>query len=195
MNDDGARSGCHERFRATLPSGQVEYRAVEEAVKKRAFGKQLRRDARPTRCALPTAQLSRDDIIHGRRMFSLLYNVPVFGLAVFWAYCRLQEQPPRRSWRSVLDVVVVAIAGSRFFGAAIPPSGHALFLTYSLITTANRYYRMAAAVMLIITIALKVSWGDYNSWFYGLLAGVISGSLWVYARGKNAEPAPPPASQ
>lgn len=128
-------------------------------------------------------------------MFFLLYNVPVFGLTLCWVFCRIQEQKAWLSWRSVLDVVVVAIAASRFFGAVIPPSGHALFLTHSLITTANCYYRMATAVMLIITIALKVGWGDYHSWLYGILAGVISGSLWVYALGKDAEPALPPASQ
>lgn len=128
-------------------------------------------------------------------MFSLLYNVPVFGLTVAWVFCRLQAQQPWLSWRSLLDVVVVTIAASRFFGAAIPPSGHALFLTHSIITTTNRSYQMAAIIMLSITIALKVGWGDYSSWLYGMLLGLISGGLWLYALGKHAEQAPPPASQ
>jgi len=128
-------------------------------------------------------------------MFSLLYNVPVFGLALGWVFCRVREQKSWLSWRTLLDVLVVAIAASRFFGAMIPPSGHALFLTYSLITTANRYYRIAAAVMLLATIGLKVSWGDYDSWLYGLLAGVASGSLWLYVLGKNVQQPFPPARQ
>lgn len=81
----------------------------------------------------------------------------------------------------VIDIAVVSIAIARFYGSSIPPSGHAVFLTHSLITISNRYYRLAALSMLIVTIGLKISWHDYASWSYGIVSGVVSGMLWVWA--------------
>jgi hypothetical protein len=36
------------------------------------------------------------------------------------------------------------------------------------------------AVMLLATIAVKLSWGDYTSWLTGIAMGCISGALWIY---------------
>jgi hypothetical protein len=73
------------------------------------------------------------------------------------------------------------MAVSRFYGLPIPPSGHALFLTHSLVSVRNKYYRIAALVMLIVTILLKLSWGDYRSWLYGIIIGLVSGTIWIQA--------------
>ena len=117
--------------------------------------------------------------------FYLLYNLPLFGLACYWAYCRYRESKQLLSWVSVVDVIVIIVAASRYFGAAIPPSGHALFLTHTLITTRNLLYRVIAIALLILTIALKLSWGDFSSWSYGMLAGLMGGGAWVYANRKQ----------
>jgi hypothetical protein len=113
-------------------------------------------------------------------LFSLLYNGPLVILAAFWLLCRKQEYQRWQSLQIMLDMAIMGIAISRFYGALIPPSGHALFLTYSLITVSNRYYRIAALMMLLVTIALKISWGDYQSWAYGILLGVVSGTIWIW---------------
>jgi hypothetical protein len=109
----------------------------------------------------------------------LLYNWPLHILAPFWLVCRMQEDKKFLSLRTLIDIVVVILAMSRYYGPIVPTSGHALFLTHSLITIRNRYYRIPAVVMLIATVAVKVSWEDYSSLVSGILIGLISGAIWI----------------
>lgn len=122
-------------------------------------------------------------------LFQLIYNAPLIILCAFWLLFRREEEGKRlRLSRALLDVAVVSIALARFYGSSIPPSGHALFLTHSLLTVGNRFYRLAALIMLAATIGLKISWSDYTSWSYGLALGVISGALWLRAGGRSRAP-------
>ncbi len=116
-------------------------------------------------------------------LFQLIYNSPLVILCAFWLYSRIRGWQRLQLLRALLDVAVVSIALARFYGSSIPPSGHALFLTHSLINVGNRFYRLAALIMLLATIGLKISWSDYTSWSYGLALGVISGLLWIRAGG------------
>jgi hypothetical protein len=113
-------------------------------------------------------------------LFSLMYNGPLFILAIFWIFFRTQDY--RRLRILLLDLAVVAIALARFFGSSIPPSGHAILLTHTLITVSNRYFRIAALAMLIATAALKISWHDFSSLGYGIVLGITSGMIWLWAR-------------
>jgi hypothetical protein len=110
---------------------------------------------------------------------SLLYNGPLLILAAFWIFYRKQEQEKFQFIRVLVDIAILSMAVSRFYGLPIPPSGHALFLTHSLVSVRNKYYRIAALVMLIVTIMLKLSWGDYRSWFYGVIIGLVSATIWI----------------
>ena len=112
--------------------------------------------------------------------FALLYNGPVLGLGLIWVVLRIRESGRWSTSRKILDGLLTALAASRFMGAPIPPSGHALFLTYSLLTTSNRLYRLATLAMLIVTVGLKVSWRDYTSWVFGILIGAGAGAVWIY---------------
>jgi hypothetical protein len=114
-------------------------------------------------------------------LFSLLYNGPLFILGIFWLFFRTEEYRRLRILGLLLDLAVVAIAIARFFGSSIPPSGHAILLTHTLITVSNRYYRLAALAMLIATAALKISWYDFSSLGYGIVLGMISGTIWLWA--------------
>jgi hypothetical protein len=109
-----------------------------------------------------------------------MYNGPLFILAIFWIFFRTQDY--RRLRILLLDLAVVAIALARFFGSSIPPSGHAILLTHTLITVSNRYFRIAALAMLIATAALKISWHDFSSLGYGIVLGITSGMIWLWAR-------------
>jgi hypothetical protein len=111
-------------------------------------------------------------------LFSLIYNGPLLILCLFWLLFRTKEYERFQLWRTLIDIAILSIAIARFYGASIPPSGHAVFLTHSLISVSNRYYRLAALMMLIVTIGFKISWGDYISWSYGVVLGVISGMVW-----------------
>ena len=79
--------------------------------------------------------------------------------------------------RVIVDVVAVCLAASRMFGEYLPSSGHALLLSYSPITVANRLFRVIALAGLLLTIAMKLQFGDSRSWLYGILAGVALGIL------------------
>ena len=123
--------------------------------------------------------------MESKALFSLLYNGPLFILGIFWIFFRTQEYRRLRILRVLLDLAVFSIAIARFFGSSIPPSGHALLLTHTLISVSNRYYRVAALAMLIATAGLKISWNDFTSLGYGIVFGMISGMTWVWSGEKN----------
>ena len=116
-----------------------------------------------------------------KALFSLIYNGPLFILGAFWLFFRTEEYRRFQILRVLIDVAVFSIAIARFFGSSIPPSGHAILLTHTLITVSNRYYRLAALTMLIVTAGLKISWHDFTSLGYGVVLGMISGAAWVWA--------------
>jgi hypothetical protein len=114
-------------------------------------------------------------------LFSLLYNGPLFILGFFWLFFRTEEYKRLQILRVLIDLAVFSIATARFFGTSIPPSGHAILLTHTLITVSNRYYRLAALAMLIATAGLKISWHDFTSLGYGVVLGIVSGVTWTWA--------------
>ena len=116
-----------------------------------------------------------------KSLFSLLYNGPLFILGIFWLFFRKREYRRLQILRVLIDIAVLSTAIARFFGSLIPPSGHAILLTHTLITVSNRYYRLAALTMLLGTAVLKISWHDFASLGYGIVLGMISGVLWVWA--------------
>ena len=118
-------------------------------------------------------------------LLSMLYNGPLVILGGFWLFFRLQGVARFQILRALLDIAIVSVVIARFYGSSIPPSGHAIFLTHSLISVSNRYYRIAALIMLIVTIGLKISWGDYRSWSYGIALGIISGTAWVRTKDRT----------
>jgi len=123
--------------------------------------------------------------------FSLLYSAPLYGAFFWWLYCRLREGVKFSAATTLIDLTAVGLAASRLFGTLIPSSGHALFLTYSLITVNSRLYRIAAAVMLAATVAVKLYWGDYRSWGYGILAGALLGAGYLVTVRKSVAKAQP----
>jgi len=42
---------------------------------------------------------------------------------------------------------------------------------------ANTSYLLFTAIFLLMTSGLKLSWGDYSTWLYGILCGVVLGLL------------------
>lgn len=115
--------------------------------------------------------------------FFVMYNAPLFVLGFFWILLRKQDYRRFQIIRALLDIAVAAIALARFFGSSIPPSGHALLLTHTLISVSNRYYRLCALAMLLATAGLKISWHDFASLGYGIVLGILSGVAWLWAGG------------
>jgi hypothetical protein len=111
-------------------------------------------------------------------LFLLTYQFPLFLLIAWWFFCRRAENLGIQVAPTLLDALVLGVAFMRFHGSSIPPSGHALILSHAFLTVRNIYFKVAAALMLAITIGLKISWGDYRSWSYGIVIGLLTGTAW-----------------
>ena len=114
-------------------------------------------------------------------LFWQLYNGPLFILGAFWIFFRIREYRRLQILQVLLDLAVFAAATARSIGSSIPPSGHAQLLTHTLINVSNRYFTFAALLMLIATAALKISWYDFSSLGYGIVLGITSGMIWIWA--------------
>jgi hypothetical protein len=105
--------------------------------------------------------------------FFLFYVAPRLVLGVLWIRIRIQSPAPATWVMRGLDLAVLLLSAVRLFGTAVPLSGHALFLTYSGLTTPVRWYQAVAVLLFVETAALKLLvWGDPDSFYIGLLAAL-----------------------
>ncbi|MBZ0277098.1 MAG: hypothetical protein K8I60_13190 [Anaerolineae bacterium] len=108
-----------------------------------------------------------------RRTAILVYSVPIAIPFTAYAFDRLGR------WRSIpwlLDVPLVILALLRAFFPLPIISGHALFLTYALLTTQLPLARWTAALILLEVIYLK-AWVWYDS---TLIGGILLGLATAY---------------
>jgi hypothetical protein len=106
--------------------------------------------------------------------FLALYVAPLLLAAPIWLELRIGESEPAMTKRVVVDGVVVLFSFLRFaLGAILPFSGHMLFLTYSGVTTGQRWYRWLALALILETTFFKLwLWDDAQSWLVGLFIGL-----------------------
>jgi hypothetical protein len=109
----------------------------------------------------------------------LCYQLPVFVVFGLFAAHRYQHKSESARWQWALDCVVILISASRTLTWFLPLSGHALFLTYAIGTSASRSVRVVALLVLIEAIAIKHFWlhDDSTPW-----AGIGIGIVAVLAR-------------
>jgi len=112
--------------------------------------------------------------------YRLWYYVPAAALAGGFVAERLKL----RLWqvaRKVLlfDLAIAAICLARPFFHWPPASGHALFCVYALITSENRWVKVLAGLVLVITFYAKLwLWhGDVTLWS-GLAVGLVVGTVY-----------------
>lgn len=108
-----------------------------------------------------------------RRESVLVYSVPIAVPFIAFLADRILRQS-RRSWW--LDVPVVLLALSRTLVLVPFISGHALFLTYSLLTTRTWLARISAFAMLAYVVWVKWLLQDV-SLLGGMLVGLIAAFL------------------
>lgn len=111
------------------------------------------------------------------QLFFWIYNLPVVLMGFVWLAIEVKRRTTLTVPCVLCDLIVIGVGLGRFLGWQIPPSGHALFFSYSLLAVPNIAYRFFAAAFLLMTIALKLSWGDYSTWVYGIVVGVGLGLL------------------
>jgi len=112
----------------------------------------------------------------GQRETAILaYSVPIAIPFVAYLFDRAQR------WREVrwfIDVAVVLLALSRAFVPVPFISGHALFLTYSLLTTRTSIARLSTLLMLVYVVYLKAfMWQDVTL-VGGLVLGTAASLAW-----------------
>ena len=113
------------------------------------------------------------------------YDLPIAVPFVLFLRDRWQA---RASWSGALRALDLAVIGVALLRPAtialgrapFPPlvSGHALFLTYALLTTRSRLLRLVSgAVLLQVLYAKVVLWGE-PSVYGGMLFGLVAAALW-----------------
>ena len=131
----------------------------------------VRRVLRWSAVLFPAAAMVEAVFVHGwpAQRFLLFYVAPLFLAAPLWVDLRIGEGGLTLTRRSVTDGVVTVAAFLRFvLGTILPFSGHMLFLTYTGITTPQRWYRWLALVLILETTVFKLwLWRDRYSWSLG----------------------------
>jgi hypothetical protein len=138
----------------------------------------VRRALRWSAILFPCAAVVAALFVHGwpAQRFLLFYVAPLFLAAPLWAELRIGESGFALTRRSLMDGAITVAAFLRFvLGTILPFSGHMLFLTYTGITTPQRWYRWLALALIVETTAFKLwLWRDRYSWSLGLLIGIVA---------------------
>ncbi len=119
--------------------------------------------------------------LNDRRMREILvYMAPLFLAGPLWIRLRLRTADARPAHAQALDAAVVGLSVARLLTGTsfLPFSGHTLFLSYVLLVTPRRAWRLSALLLLLFTTAFKVwLWGDVASWGWGIAVGVAAALL------------------
>ena len=97
---------------------------------------------------------------------------------------RLAHVGERPNAADRVDVLAFAAGAARSGGGwgVLPYSGHALFLTYVLLTGPGRGFRTVAVMLLVTTTWFKLAlWNDPYSWSLGITIGVMLAAIRGYA--------------
>lgn len=109
-----------------------------------------------------------------QRRFFFLYLVPIAVPFTAFLLDRVARLPNTPAGQWAIDVPVLALSLARGVYSIPLISGHALFLTYALLTTRSWVARFAAAVVLGEVAYLKLFvWHDLT-FFGGLLLGAMT---------------------
>ena len=103
-----------------------------------------------------------------------LYVVPIIIPFVSFLFERAERIRQSNLIQLAIDALVVGTAIWRVIGNVPFISGHALFLTYALLSSRSRFTQITAAIVMLEVIYLKyVVWHDWIT----LTGGIVLGSL------------------
>ena len=124
----------------------------------------------------------------GGRAGQYVYVVPIVVPFVAFLFDRAERFQHSGARRLAVDALVTVTAIWRALGHVPYVSGHALFLTYCVLTARTRVARWAAAAVMLQVIYLKyVVWHDWVSSTSGIVLGTAAAFVWRRAR-RHAEP-------
>ena len=125
---------------------------------------------------LAAATLAAAVLRHRYGVFLLLYIAPMPPTGAYWARLRLATLDRRADAEVLLDLWTFVAAACRVLGGwiPIPYSGHMVFLTYSLLRTPHRGYRVLALALWGMTTWYKFYYlPDVSGWIIGLALGLV----------------------
>jgi hypothetical protein len=104
-----------------------------------------------------------------------IYVVPIVFPFVAFLFDRAERFGQTSIIRLTLDVLVVGMAMWRVVGNVPFISGHALFLTYALLSTKTRVARITSALVILEVIYMKyLFWHDWITPTSGIVLGTIA---------------------
>lgn len=111
------------------------------------------------------------------RAFQVAYNAPIVFVFAAYLLDRAERWRAIRPRQRIVELVVVGLAMARAAAPVPLISGHALFLTYVLLTTPRRLAWWSAALALVEVSYLKIAiWRDAT-----LIGGAVVGLLAAWA--------------
>jgi hypothetical protein len=115
------------------------------------------------------------------RTYFLYYFVPVGVPFVIFILDRFQTASEKHWIQWIIDLPVLVFSLARSITAIPVISGHALFLSYCLLSTATRTAKVAAAIVLLQVAYLKIfTWHD-NTLYGGIAFGILAAVLYHLA--------------
>lgn len=102
------------------------------------------------------------------------YVTPIVVPFAAFLFDRAERRRQATALQLIVDGLVVGTAMWRAIGHVPYISGHALFLTYALLSTRSRVAQITAALVMLQVIYLKyVVWGDWITSTNGIALGVL----------------------
>ncbi len=118
-----------------------------------------------------------------------LYVVPIVVPFVAFLFDRAERGSRAVLFRTVLDALVVVTAMWRVIGDVPFVSGHALFLSYALLSSRSRFARVSAGAVMLEVIYLKYFvWHDHVTATVGMILGAAAALCLRLPRRNVAEP-------
>ncbi|HBB89663.1 MAG TPA: hypothetical protein DC047_18815 [Blastocatellia bacterium] len=113
------------------------------------------------------------------------YVTPIVVPFAAFLFDRAARRRQITAFQSIVDVLVVGTAMWRVIGHVPYISGHALFLTYALLSTRSRVAQVTAAAVMLQVVCLKyIVWGDWITSTNGIAIGVLAAlaTMWLGAK-------------
>jgi hypothetical protein len=99
---------------------------------------------------------------------TIIYSIPMVFLFFMWLKFKLDEQHVFHHQLFITDSVAVGLSIARILGL-FWHSGHVLFILYTFLTSKNKMYRILCIPFIILTISVKMYWGDILTPILGVI--------------------------
>jgi hypothetical protein len=106
------------------------------------------------------------------RWFLLYYFTPIGIPFVAFLFDRAERSAISSPAAWIMDLAVVLLSLTRALAPVPLISGHALFLSYALLTSRSKIARLTALAVLLQVIYLKILWRDAT-----VIGGIVLGGL------------------